>query len=526
MYNKFVKLAPLDRQRERMKHMQGKQTNTRIVTAALLVATFLTAIEGTVVSTAMPKIVSDLHGIELMNWVFAVYLLLSAVTVPVFGKLSDLFGRKKVFMAGTFVFLIGSSLCGIAGTMEQLIVFRAIQGIGAGAVLPVTSTIMADIYPYEKRAKMIGVIGTIWAIAGIAGPLVGGFFVDQMSWHWIFFMNIPFGIVAMAMIAVSLHEKLNKKKQSIDYWGTATFAIGMFGLLFAMQRGGETGGWTSPTVLALLLGSVILLGLFVWIETKVKEPLIPLHLFSISGMTASNAVSFLINALLIGIMVYIPMWVQGVLGYGATVAGFILTPMSITWLFGSFICGSLMLKRSPRTIALLGMALVAVSSLWLLPLGQSSSTLHFYAITAVIGVGFGTVFTLCTVLVQSAVGWELRGAATATNMFFRTLGQTVGVAVFGTFFNAKVSARLTETEASGGRQAGIGQMNELINPEAAGQLPADVQGVLREALVFGLHHLFWLLLGIAALGAAASLLLPRAKQTARAEERTETSAAV
>lgn len=502
--------------------MHAKQTNTRVVTWALLVATFLTAIEGTVVSTAVPKIVSDLRGIELMNWVFAVYLLISAVTVPVFGKLSDLFGRKKVFMIGTIIFLVGSSLCGLAQTMEQLIWFRALQGIGAGAIMPVTSTIMADIYPYEKRAKMIGMISTVWAVAGIAGPLVGGFFVDQMTWHWIFYMNIPFGIIAMIMIGLSLHEKINKKKQPIDYWGTLTFMLGMFGLLFALQKGGEDGSWLSPLVLSLFAAALVLIGVFVWIETKVREPMMPLKLFAIPGITPANIVSFLISALLIGLMVYIPMWVQGVLGYGATISGFMIAPMSITWMIGSFICGKLMMKQSSRGIILFGMVMLVASKLWLIFLGMSSSTIHFYAVSTLLGIGFGIVFTLCTVIVQSAVDWTLRGTATASNMFFRTLGQTVGVAVFGTYFNAKVSSELLSGErASSGLN--VEQMNQLINPASAGQLSAPVQSTLREVLVSSLHHVFVVLLVIAIIGFLLSPLFPRSKH--QSQEQREAAAA-
>ncbi|MFD0710415.1 MDR family MFS transporter [Paenibacillus sp. GCM10027626] len=490
--------------------IQAKQTNTRVVTLALLVATFLTAIEGTVVSTAMPKIVSDLQGIKLMNWVFAVYLLVSAVTVPVFGKLSDLYGRKRIFMIGTVIFLIGSSLCGLAQTMEQLIVFRAVQGIGAGAILPITSTIMADIYPHEKRAKMIGLISTMWAIAGVAGPLVGGFFVDQMTWHWIFYMNIPFGGIAMIMIGMSLHESLVKKKQPIDYWGTITFMVGMLALLFALQKGGEDGGWTSPLVISLVVAAVVIIRLFVWIETKAKEPLLPLKLFTIEGISASNAVSLLISALLIGLMVYIPMWIQGVSGYGATISGIVIMPMSITWMLGSFYCGKLMMKRGARVSTLLGMAVLTVSAGWLLFIGKVSSTIHFYAVSALLGIGFGIVFTLCTVTVQSAVGWQLRGTATASNMFFRTLGQTIGVAVFGTYFNSQVSKAMNDgKEAAAGLN--VDQMNQLINPDAAGALPAEVQSSLRDILVSALHDVFVVLFIIAIIGIIMVPLLPRRK---------------
>jgi len=497
--------------------VQVKQTNIRTVTLALLVATFLTAIEGTVVSTAMPKIVSDLQGIELMNWIFAVYLLVSAVTVPVFGKLSDLFGRKRIFMIGTVVFLIGSSLCGLAQTMEQLIVYRAIQGIGAGAIMPITSTIMADIYPPEKRAKMIGLISTIWAIAGVAGPLVGGFFVDQLTWHWIFYMNIPFGIVAMFMIATSLHENLVKKKQPIDYWGTLTFMVGMFALLFALQKGGEDGSWTSPLVLSLFIAAILLIVLFVWIETKVKEPMLPLKLFAIEGISAANLISLLVSALLIGMMVYIPMWIQGVTGYGATISGFVIMPMSVTWMLASFYCGKLMLKRGARISTLIGMLILVISGGWLLLVELPSSTFHFYAVSALLGIGFGLVFTLCMVTVQSSVEWQLRGTATASTMFFRTLGQTIGIAVLGTYFNTHVSQAIRAGQGENS-ELNVSMMNQLINPETARQLSDPVRGSLREALAVGLHDVFIVLFVLAVIGVLTVPLLPRHK---RAKQRVE-----
>jgi len=483
-----------------------KEINRELVFIGLMISTFLTAIEGTIVSTAMPKIASDLQGIELMNWVFSIYLLLSAITVPIFGKLSDLFGRKVIFVWGTLIFLLGSTLCGFSQNMGQLILFRAIQGIGAGAINPVTMTIIGDIYPPAQRAKMLGFIGTVWSVSGIIGPLVGGFFVDHLSWHWIFFINVPFGLISLIMILSYLRERIEKSKKSIDYWGALTFSVGMVAFLYALQRAGDEQNWTSPPVFLLFGVFVIFISLFIWIETKVNEPMLPLNLFRIKIINVANAIGFLTFWVLIGLSAYIPMWIQGVLGRGATASGFMLAPMSVTWTVGSFLCGRLMVKRSPRTIALLGLSCLFISTVWLALLGGTSSAHYFYAISAIQGIGFGLVTTLCTVSVQSSVDWSLRGVATASNIFFRSLGQTMGIAVLGTIFNARVSALLREKE---GADVHIDQLNQLINSEQVGHMSPETVSLLRTVLVEGIHFLFIILIAIVLTAFVLHLLLPK-----------------
>ena len=485
----------------------GEATNRRIVMAAMMVATFLAAIEGTVVSTAMPTIVGDLHGMHLMNWVFSVYFLLSAVTVPVFGKLADLFGRKKIFITGTFIFLIGSTLCGLSQSMVQLIAFRVIQGIGAGALLPVTATIVADIYPYEQRAKMLGFISLVWGISGVAGPLVGGFFVDQLTWHWIFFINIPFGITTVIMVTIFFKENVEKTKKRIDYWGALTFSAGMFFLLYAFQKGGEANHWTSPAIPLLFMTAFVLLALFIWIETKVKEPMIPLHLFRIRTISVANVIAFFVTAVLIGTTVYMPMWIQGVLGYGATVSGFVVTPMSVLWTTSSFIGGRLLVKKGVKFTAILGIFFLLVGTLLLAMITTSTPLMALPFITAIQGIAFGLVITITTVTVQSAVGWSMRGVATASNTFFRNLGQTIGVALLGTYFNAKMTANLRQQGAI--EDIDTEQMNELINPHTTQALPENLRTSLKEALVFGIHHVFTVLILIALIALIMTLLLPR-----------------
>ncbi|MCI1694553.1 MDR family MFS transporter [Aneurinibacillus aneurinilyticus] len=480
------------------------KTNRRNVTIAMLVATFLAAIEVTIVSTAMPRIVSDLGGLKLISWVFAIYLLTTSVTTPIYGKLADLFGRKVIFTFGTAVFLLGSALCGLAQSMEQLIVYRAIQGIGAGAVLPVTFTIIGDIYSFEERAKIQGLFSSVWGISGIVGPLVGGFFVDVLSWHWIFFVNIPFGIIAVIMVWMYLNESFEKKKQHIDYAGAVTFTVGMCALLYAFLTGGQEYSWGSGIILTLFAVAVIFLGVFIIVEIKSQEPMLPLQLFSIRSISISNLVSFIVSAVLIAITAYLPMWIQGVYGGAATNSGLALAPMSIGWLLGAIASGQLMIRIRTRNTALIGLATIMLASLWLALISMGTSQFVIIAIMFITGLGFGLAVTVFTVTVQSSVDWKLRGAATASNSFVRTLGQTVGIALFGTLFNSAIARYMQEH----GMEAGT-DMNQLLSPEAASHLPAQLIMSMREGLAYALHNVFLIMCIVAVMALVAGLWMPR-----------------
>ncbi|MBP1933792.1 MDR family MFS transporter [Ammoniphilus resinae] len=457
-------------------------TYQRNITIALLIATFLSAIEVTIVSTAMPVIVNKLGGMDLISWVFAVYLLTSAVTTPIFGKLSDLFGRKMIFMVGVSLFLLGSALCGFSQTMEQLIWFRALQGIGAGALMPTTFTIIGDIFDYEQRAKVQGLFSAIWGIAGIFGPLVGGFFVDYLTWHWIFFINIPFGLVSMLLLGRSLKESSEKKERIIDYSGALTFTIGMTALLYALLSGGNEIPWNSKAMYFLFGVALVFLALFIRIQLRHPEPMVPLGLFKYRDLAVSNLVSFFMSAILIGLTAYLPLWIQGVLEMGATSSGLTLTPMSLGWPIGAVLSGRLLVRLGARSISLLGTVLVAIGSLALALVTAATANWVLVVIMFFVGLGFGLSFTVFTVVVQSAVGWNMRGAATSSNTFLRILGQTLGIAVLGTVLNQHIGAYSASGE----------------------QVPPDI-------LAGGLHMVFVILAGIAIVSALFTGLIPKHK---------------
>ncbi|MCT8138550.1 MFS transporter [Anaerobacillus sp. CMMVII] len=410
----------------------------RNITIALIIATFLAAIEVTVISTAMPVITKELGGLDLISWVFAIYLLTYAVMTPIFGKLADLFGRKKIFITGATLFLLGSALCGLSQSMEQLILFRALQGIGAGALMPMTFTIVGDVFKYEQRAKAQAIIGSIWGIAGIFGPLVGGFFVDYFTWNWIFYINIPFGLIAMYLIWKYLEEKIEKRKRSIDYGGAITFIIGTTALLYALLSGGNEIAWNDRMMYFLFGIAIIFLLMFSFIQLRVKEPMVPFHLFKNRHLLIVNLSGFLLGAILIGLTAYLPLWVQGVLLLAATSSGLTLIPMSLGWPIGAFFSGKFIVKIGTKPISLAGVILIALGTIALSFISSSTPNFVLVVIMFFIGLGFGLSFTIFTVIVQSSVDWNNRGAAASSNAFLRTLGQTLGIAVLGAVLNQHI----------------------------------------------------------------------------------------
>jgi EmrB/QacA subfamily drug resistance transporter len=412
--------------------MNANQTRKK-VTIALFVATFLAAIEGTIVSTAMPSITGELQGIQQYSWIISIYLLATVITTPIYGKLSDLYGRKKMFIIGASIFLAGSMLSGVAQTMNQLIWFRALQGLGAGALTTIPYTIIGDLYSFEKRAKVQGWMSSIWGIAGISGPLLGGLLVDYISWRAIFYMNLPFGIVAIYLLSTSLRETLEKKKRHIDYPGIITFAIAMFSLLFAMTllRDSGDGSSSSWTIGLLLLLAALFFIVFARIEIRSPEPIIPFQLFRNRMISMANLDSFLLCVINVVVIFYLPLWIQGVYGKPATYSGLAMIPLSIAWPLGSILAGNWISRKGLRFIGVAGACILLASSVGFAFMTASTSISLFIVYTFMAGLSFGLSLTSLTVAVSSSVGWELRGSAVASNNFIRTLGQTIGITVFG-----------------------------------------------------------------------------------------------
>ncbi|GIP23654.1 MDR family MFS transporter [Paenibacillus sp. J22TS3] len=469
------------------------------ILAGLLLSTFLAAIEGTVIGPAGPRIVGELGGAQLLSWVFTAYLLTMSVTTPIFGKMSDLYGRKMVFVVGSVLFLGGSLLCGFATSMEQLIIFRAIQGIGAGGLIPVTFTIIGDIYSIEERAKVQGYISSVWGISSLVGPLLGGYVVDAFNWRWVFGFNIPFGLLSVVFIIKYLDENIEKKKVKIDIAGAITFTIGVAALLFGLAAGGQQLAWDSPLLIVIFAVAVVSLVLFFVVEKRAEEPLVPLKLFRYRDIAYSNIASLLASALLIGLTSYFPLWVQGVLGENATRSGLLLAPMSVSWLVGSVIGGRWIVSHGSRITSIIGLLFIVVGAGGMAFVTDETPEYVLMLWNALYGLGFGFSFTVFTIIAQSSVGFSLRGASTALNSFVKSLGQTIGVAVFGVLINQHI-ADAAEASRKQGTMVSQNDINKLLSPEKVADLPKELWNTLRHFLEGGLHLLFIIMAVIAIIG--------------------------
>ncbi len=422
---------------------RGPVTRRPLVLATLMLSMFMGSIEGTIVATAMPDIVGSLGGFAYYSWVFSAYLLMQAVSTPVFGRLSDLYGRKPVFYTGVSIFLVGSLLCGLATDMTWLIVFRFIQGLGAGGIAPVTMTIIGDIYDVEGRAKIQGWLASVWGVSSILGPLLGAVIVASFHWSWIFWLNIPFGILAITGLALFLHEDVERRRRSIDWAGAALFFVAITSLLMVLIQGGVVWAWSSFEIIGLGLLSAICLALFLYQQTRAPEPIMPLSLWRNRLIATANTTTLIAGMVMIGLTTFLPTFVQGVMGQTAIIAGFALTAMSIGWPIASTLTGRLLLRFGNRRLTIAGATFLAAGGFVLLLMDAASSPVHAGLGSFLVGCGMGIINTSSVVAIQSTVQWERRGLATSSNVFTRILGNALGAAAFGSVLNTVIMTRLT-----------------------------------------------------------------------------------
>lgn len=470
----------------------------RRVTAAILLGMFLAALEATAVAAAVPTAVGELGGISHYSWILSAYLLTSTATVPLFGKLADLFGRKRTYQAALFVFLLGSALCGFAQTFPQLVIFRAIQGLGAGGVMPVAVTIVGDIYTLEERAKVQGLFSGVWALASLVGPLLGGLVTDVLSWRWIFFLNVPIGILPAWLLQRSLREEPRVAKPKLDILGTVTLTASVTALLLALLEGAEAWGWRDLRTLALLAASFAGLALFLWQERRAPEPMLPLEIFRNRLIAMSSIGNALLGALLFCLTAFIPMFGQGVLGGSAIAAGTLLTPVLIGWPIASTLAGRYLFRVGYRTMAIGGQALGLAATAGL-AYAASQADRHGIQI-AILALGFGLGFCSMPYLLgpQNAVPRQQRGVVTGSVQFFRNIGGAVAVAAAGSLLNV----RLAEVRGDGV------DINAAFDPILRLQLPPATLERLTSGLRLGLTDIFIALIGLGLIGLVSAWRLP------------------
>lgn len=480
----------------------------RTVLSAAMAGMFMAAVESTIVATALPSIVADLGGFRLFSWVFAVYLLGQAVTIPIYGRLADLHGRKRVFAVGTLLFLASSALCGFARNMLMLIVFRALQGLGAGAIVPIATTIVGDIYPGASRARAQGYLSGVWGIAAVSGPLLGAFLVERVTWAAVFWVNLPIGATCLVLLGVALREAPHHQRRSIDYLGAALLMVGSGALMLALIQWARL---TDAMRVALPALAAIVLIAFAFSERRSAEPMMPPDLWRIPAVAASNIAAFAIGGSLIGVNAFVPTYVQGVMGRGAVVAGFALTAMSLSWSLTTILMGQLTLsaRTSYRALAVWGgLALVAGSAILILlepgqgPLWAASGAL-------VIGIGMGLCNTTYIVAAQDSVEFGRRGTATSVNVFLRMVGQSVAAAVFGGILNSVLAARIGPAET---------MVDRLMTPALRGDLSPAELARLMGALAAGLHGVFLATGAFSLLALLLALRLPKGLGSRHARE--------
>lgn len=468
-----------------------------MVLAAALMAMFMPAVESTIVATAMPTIVADLGGFSLFSWVFAMPLLTMAVTIPLYGRLADIYGRRRIFFIGTGIFLVGTSLCGFARSTVLLIVFRAIQGCGSGAIQPIAATILGDIYTPAERARVQGWSSSVFGFAAIVGPALGAFLVEHVHWSVVFWVNLPVGLVSIAMFWIFLPERVERREHRIDYLGGLLLVIGVGALMLALVQAVSLAAGEIAALVALGIGALAWLFFH---ERRTPEPMFPFALWRRRVVAVCNLAGFGASATMMAVTAVLPAYVQGVMGRSPGVAGFVVGATSVSWMFASIIAGRLMIRTSYRLTASIGGVALVAGSLVLLTLDAASTPLRAATASFLIGIAMGFCNTTFLVAIQAAVGWGERGIGTGSQMFMRMIGQAAGAALLGAMLNYGVNRRLP----------GAGDaVNHLLHPALRHTLAAGEIARLAEAFAASVHEAYLVVMVIAVATLVLNLGLPR-----------------
>ncbi|WP_342540226.1 MDR family MFS transporter [Heyndrickxia sp. FSL K6-6286] len=449
------------------KSLLTNKSNKVLVMVGLIIGLIFSELDETVVNTAMPTIIRDLGGLSMYGWVAGVYMLALSAFMPILGKLADLFGRKKIYLISMAFFIGGSIVCGLSQSMTMLLIGRGIQGIGAGGLMPLAMTISSDLFPVEQRAKVQGFMGPIMFIPMLLGPLMGGFFVDQVSWHWIFFVNIPVGVLAAILLASGLKETTEKRKVIIDWAGAVLLISAIISLLITpvlIENEGLT--WGSPTIISLLCLGTVLIGLFIWVESKVKEPIVPLHLFKNRNILVLSMIVFAVGIGLMGSFASFPYFAQNVLGLTPTEAGYLTLPMMVGAILSAMISGFLLTKVRYRELFGIAFIMPIIGFYLFSHMNIHTTIVQIIIFFLITGLGLGVMFGGDNLIVQESVDKEHKGIALATVPLFQSIGATVGVSIFGTLLSSTLTSKLGTLGNSLPKN-----MSEHMNSLAAGGIP-------------------------------------------------------
>jgi EmrB/QacA subfamily drug resistance transporter len=503
-----------ERSETQLKPLTLSKSRRIFVTAGLMIGMFLGALEATAVTTAMPTVVSSLGGLNVYSWVFSAYVLTSTISLPLWGRLSDLYGRKRFYILGILIFLIGSALAGQSKSMNALILFRALQGFGGGALLTLGMIIVGEMFSLRERARVQGLFGGVWGLSSIVGPILGGIITDQFSWRWVFYLNIPFGIIAVLVIWFALKENtVTDKKVFLDIKGATVLTALVSLFLISLTQIGKEDGLHSLVVTLMLVSCIPLLWLFIKTQRLAKDPILPLELFSNPFFKTSVITGFLVGMAMFGSISFIPLFIQGVIGTNATQAGTILTPLLLSWVFFSSISGKLMLRFGYRQIIIIGTALLSVGFFLLSNMSKDTSNSDTIVVLLILGTGMGMIFIPLLLAVQNSVPRSRLGIATSTTQFFRSMGATIGVSVMGMVLSTTMlfgTSSLSKTlEAS--ELHYLNNPDLIVNPEARTYLSPEIHDALTHLLAGSLRNVFLTGLFIAVIAFISAFLMPKGR---------------
>ncbi|SHE56306.1 drug resistance transporter, EmrB/QacA subfamily [Ferrithrix thermotolerans DSM 19514] len=500
----------------------------RLIFAGLMVAMLLAALDQTIVATALPTIVGDLKGLGRLSWVVTAYLLTSTASAPLYGKISDLYGRKKIFLGAIVVFLTGSALSGLAQSMNELIAFRALQGLGAGGLIVLATTIIGDIVPPRDRGKYQGLFGAVFGVASVAGPLVGGWLVQGPGWRWVFYVNVPIGIVALGIITVALRESKGTQRYQVDYVGALLSVAAISTLLLVTVWGGSTYPWMSWQIAGLTALGIVLIVLFVARENKASDPILPLRLFKNRVFTIANMAGFIVGAGMFGAIIYLPTYLQIVRGVSPSTSGLLLLPLMGGLLLSSIGSGLIISKIGRyKLFPIIGTAVMTIGMYLLSTLGAHSSYLHATIFMATVGLGIGMVMQVLVLAVQNAVGMKDMGVATSSATFFRSMGSAFGTAIFGSILTSRLTHYLKLVVPKG---VPLAKLSTAItgSPEQLKLLPSPIHSAAVDAFVKSLHVVYLSAVPVAIVGFIVTLVLPeiQLRKSTRSEDNHSTTATV